>query len=138
MGEIAEAMLDGTFCSECGVYIGEGDGFPRPCRDCTSLGPTERADRRSEAGNEFDLAEQFAAANGLKLLQRSEQHYQLIGPDWLLDVYPGNLRLYRPRPGTRHPKRAPYLRVPIDWDLVDVVRAAIEVNDGTETPSQAS
>ena len=31
MGEIAEAMLDGTFCAACGEYMGEGDGFPRYC-----------------------------------------------------------------------------------------------------------
>jgi hypothetical protein len=31
MGEIAEAMLDGTLCEACGTYIGEGDGFPGYC-----------------------------------------------------------------------------------------------------------
>ena len=35
MGEIAEMMLDGTLCEECGVYMpGEGYGVPRRCRDC--------------------------------------------------------------------------------------------------------
>jgi hypothetical protein len=27
-------MLDGTLCQGCGVYIGEGDGFPQYCSDC--------------------------------------------------------------------------------------------------------
>lgn len=32
MGEIADAMLDGTLCVACGAYIeGEGDGIPRYC-----------------------------------------------------------------------------------------------------------
>jgi hypothetical protein len=32
MGEIADAMLDGTLCEGCGSYIeGEGSGFPRYC-----------------------------------------------------------------------------------------------------------
>lgn len=33
MGEIAEAMLDGTMCECCGEYLGEGDGCPRYCSD---------------------------------------------------------------------------------------------------------
>lgn len=36
MGEISEMMLDGTLCEECGVYIGEGLGFPELCEDCKS------------------------------------------------------------------------------------------------------
>ena len=31
MGEIAEMMLDGTLCEQCGEYIGEGEGYPRAC-----------------------------------------------------------------------------------------------------------
>lgn len=31
MGEIADAMLDGTLCEGCGTYIGAGDGFPAYC-----------------------------------------------------------------------------------------------------------
>jgi hypothetical protein len=35
MGEMAEAILNGDFCAECGVYIeGESEGVPRYCEDC--------------------------------------------------------------------------------------------------------
>lgn len=35
MGEIAEMMLGGDLCGECGVYLpGDGQGVPRYCRDC--------------------------------------------------------------------------------------------------------
>lgn len=34
MGEIAEAMLDGTLCEGCGEYMGVGDGYPQRCADC--------------------------------------------------------------------------------------------------------
>lgn len=40
MGEIAEAMLDGTFCQECGAVFddilngAEPPGYPRSCRAC--------------------------------------------------------------------------------------------------------
>lgn len=34
MGEVAEAMLDGTLCQKCGGHAGEPIGFPRDCNDC--------------------------------------------------------------------------------------------------------
>ncbi len=34
MGEIAEAMLDGTMCSQCGEYLGGDEGFPVVCAGC--------------------------------------------------------------------------------------------------------
>lgn len=36
MGDIAEMMLEGTLCEGCGVYMGEGDGYPVRCEDCTT------------------------------------------------------------------------------------------------------
>ena len=35
MGEIAEAMVGGLLCEECGVVIdGDWPGHPRKCADC--------------------------------------------------------------------------------------------------------
>lgn len=35
MGDIADMMLEGDLCCDCGVYLpGSGDGSPRRCRDC--------------------------------------------------------------------------------------------------------
>ena len=34
MGEYAEMTLDGTLCESCGVYMGEGYGYPQRCDDC--------------------------------------------------------------------------------------------------------
>lgn len=34
MGEIAEAMINGDLCENCGEYIGSGDGYPRRCSAC--------------------------------------------------------------------------------------------------------
>lgn len=36
MGEIADSMIDGELCQECGVYLGEGMGFPRSCAACSN------------------------------------------------------------------------------------------------------
>lgn len=35
MGEIADAMLNGTFCQDCGEYIGSGNGYPASCGCCS-------------------------------------------------------------------------------------------------------
>ena len=44
MGEIADAMLDGTLCEWCGVFIETGSGgFPMICEDCFSVAtPVQR------------------------------------------------------------------------------------------------
>lgn len=34
MGEIAEMMLDGTLCSQCGEYLGTDNGFASLCGGC--------------------------------------------------------------------------------------------------------
>lgn len=33
MGEIADAMINGDMCEGCGIYLGEGSGYPRYCSD---------------------------------------------------------------------------------------------------------
>jgi hypothetical protein len=42
MGEIAEAMLDGTMCQCCGEYLGTDAGYPITCAGC-------KAEERREA-----------------------------------------------------------------------------------------
>jgi predicted RNA-binding Zn-ribbon protein involved in translation (DUF1610 family) len=39
MGEIADSILEGELCQECGVYMGEGDGYPRSCSACSRPAP---------------------------------------------------------------------------------------------------
>lgn len=34
MGDIADAMLDGTMCCQCGEYLGTGNGFATLCAGC--------------------------------------------------------------------------------------------------------
>lgn len=44
MGEIAEMMLEGILCQECGGFIDdhEADGYPRSCKDCQEDAANER------------------------------------------------------------------------------------------------
>lgn len=34
MGDIADGMIDGTFCQSCGVYMDDDLDFPHDCGDC--------------------------------------------------------------------------------------------------------
>lgn len=35
MGEIAEGLIDGLFCTDCaGLVDGDQPGYPRQCEDC--------------------------------------------------------------------------------------------------------
>jgi hypothetical protein len=34
MGEIADMILDGTLCQQCGTFIGHPVDYPRYCSDC--------------------------------------------------------------------------------------------------------
>lgn len=54
MGEMADGMIDGLFCQECGDFIdGDEPGFPRTCENCDdengwpiSIGPVRPTDGR--------------------------------------------------------------------------------------------
>lgn len=35
VGEIADAMIDGSLCQTCGVDLGEAVGYPRNCWACS-------------------------------------------------------------------------------------------------------
>jgi hypothetical protein len=48
MGEIADAMLDGTMCSCCGEYLGGDEGYPVQCAGC------RRAERSEPRVPRFD------------------------------------------------------------------------------------
>jgi hypothetical protein len=34
MGDVADMILEGVLCQECGVYMEGGDGIPRTCAGC--------------------------------------------------------------------------------------------------------
>ena len=82
----------------------------------------ERASRRDFAAAAFPVVSRYAWEYDLRLRRFTESHYQLSPMDWswILNIYPGNRRLYSDRT-----KVAPYLNVPDNWGLMDVVKAAI-------------
>ncbi len=83
---------------------------------------------RERAIEDFETARAMAQKHGLALVQYGDAHYALIHyvngkAMWRHHIYPGNQRICMDR---QMPARAPFLKVPCDWTLVDVVRAAIQ------------
>ncbi len=81
----------------------------------------KRNQRMDDAALVFEEARRLAECNGLRLRRCTEVHYQLKPQDgsWLKNIYPSNRRIY-----ADPNKRGPFLHVPDDWTLIDVVRAA--------------
>lgn len=88
--------------------------------------PTEKADRRDQAEQEHSAAAALADKHDMVLLQHNPSHYQLRRPGrkWVLNIYPGNQRLFRDRgtPG------APHIAFPAGttWTLIDVVQGMVD------------
>lgn len=90
MGEIADAILDGVFCQECGEYLGEGDGYPVTCAGCSGRQrPHRTPKRRDSTGPSVPMGsgtklwrclEAVAAAkDGRRWEDAPKQHNRLFG-----------------------------------------------------------
>lgn len=126
MGEIAEATLNGTLCEECGDFIDAGSGYPRHCDDCIGGGEavsSSKWSRIEDAKRDFKEAAILAAQHGMTLTRHNDGvQYNLSTSAWVIQLYPGNLRIYSPKK-----KRGPYLDLAGKcWNLVAAVKAAVD------------
>ena len=89
--------------------------------------------RRSQAWDDFPNAARLAAVNSMQLLRHSETHYQLKHrAGWMIDLYPGNQRIYNPVRKDR--PRGPFIKVNrgVNWTLTDIVIALVRgLGEGT-------
>lgn len=46
MGDVTEMILEGMLCQVCGVYMGDGDGYPVTCGSCK---PKKRKKKKAAA-----------------------------------------------------------------------------------------
>jgi hypothetical protein len=85
--------------------------------------PIKKA-RREIADHDFPSAQRRCRSIGLTLMKHNETHYTLRRDPggFLLSIYPGNKRLFH------DPNRAklPFIQVPEDWCLEDVITAVID------------
>ncbi len=128
MGEIADMMIGGELCSDCGAPLEKAFGHPMLCDDCGSdhsAYATAKEERRDLAAVGFAEAARLAHSAGLRLLRHTEQHYSLrgvvCGDRFQLNLYPGNRRLYS------HEKTLGYIDMAgREWTLGSIVTLVIE------------
>lgn len=88
MGEIAEAVVEGLLCQQCGDMIGEGDVGPRTCAACESKASevrikTPAPQRPSQEGRPVYLEEEaelraWLVRNGWTLQDEGRGQYQQV------------------------------------------------------------
>ena len=79
MGEIADAMLDGTLCAGCGDYLGRDDGFPIYCAGCKPHFP-ENAPKSDPTGSfscQIDGCRERFRTKAAKRDHRRQKHGRL-------------------------------------------------------------
>ncbi len=83
-----------------------------------------KVERLLAAEKEFCEARELASQSNLELRRCSETHFQLRSRhrSFQINIYPTKHRLW----GERNSGRCPHLKVPSDWTMCDVVRAAAE------------
>ena len=94
------------------------DGF----KAMADIDKQDREVARAKAAIEFVTVRDFAKSAGLTLRAHTEAHYSLRGCGYILNIYPGNRRLYY----DRSHRKPPFLKLPDEWSLLNVVQAAIE------------
>lgn len=90
----------------------------------------EGESRRQNALGSYQAAMSLAGQVGWIFNRHSEVHYSLRKPQgnsWILNIYPGNRRLYY----DQNKPKGPYLKMNDNWTLVDVVQAAIRQSNTT-------
>jgi hypothetical protein len=83
MGEIADMMIDGELCEECGTYIGPPTGFPRKCSGCK---PTRNKKKHKQelnrihfnryARNVIGNAKNSAQDDGMITVERMQKRFK--------------------------------------------------------------
>jgi hypothetical protein len=48
MGEIADMMIEGDMCPQCGEYLGTGNGFPTLCPACRGNSKPNKSNNEEE------------------------------------------------------------------------------------------
>lgn len=92
--------------------------------------------KRTQALRDFAQASTLAAQHHLRFSRTNDVQYQLkgkwlCGTPWLINVYPGNCRLYHDPQ-----KIAPFLKVSSDWGLLNVIQSAIKAIHTTQSKEQ--
>lgn len=83
--------------------------------------------RRLQATLDYEQASGAAAQFNMQLIRHTETHYSLRhNKGWIINLYPGNQRIFRDQNNKVH---SPYLKLPNNWTLLDVVEACAVIEE---------
>lgn len=86
--------------------------------------------RAMESEATYAEAKALGAQHGLRLTHPSDGCYQLRSSrGWIVNLFPRRKQAHPLILHDRH-HRGPYLQVPADWTLLDVVQAAVKAEEG--------
>lgn len=86
MGEIAEAMLDGTLCAGCGEFLGSDAGYPVMCAYCRRA---ERSEPRIPSFSRYKVKPSPRAEAGKIACPVCQKRVKAAGlGDHVRDVHP--------------------------------------------------
>lgn len=91
----------------------------------------ERRKRRGRSGSAFLLAVELARQHGLMLHHHNGGvHFRLQRDcDWVMDVWPSTGRIIGNKTSRRHPNAAPYVELPDEWTILDVVKGVVAAEE---------
>jgi hypothetical protein len=88
MSEIAESIIDGSVCSDCGHCFGDSVGFARLCATCGDIDPNEESKARRAANREN--SNRILRENGYDLEERNDGAHLIVSTAaGLIDFWPG-------------------------------------------------
>lgn len=141
MGEIAEAMLDGALCEGCGVYMGEGDGYPVRCRGCGGEGAstlaalTDGETRRTREAAKLGKRLAKALGRPLEYTVHNHGHHVKFGRHY--NFY-SSQKWYCARSGARGFYEGPFIKHVVAQEALHVANmAAVAVFAGTAMAESA-
>jgi hypothetical protein len=96
MGDVAESMLDGSFCQQCGEYLGAPAGYPRSCEACGggAAGPSYGSVKRHD--NMRSSVKLLRARQVPFTIHNNGYHLIIKAGEKVIDFYP-TTGLYRDR-----------------------------------------
>ncbi|NML34546.1 hypothetical protein [Paraburkholderia antibiotica] len=88
MGEIAESMLDGSCCEQCGEYLGEAVGYPQCCATCDH--DSEREDSQARRASNRENSNRLLRENGYTFDERNGAAHLIVQTQrGIVDFWPG-------------------------------------------------
>ncbi len=89
MGEIAEMMLEGTLCQDCGGAVEHSAGdFPQSCEDCF-LKARKKKDKKKEDRGEFAMKK--LKEEGFEPILRCRANWHIQIGDWNFWAWTGKM-----------------------------------------------